>query len=212
MDKINDSIEAIGKLKKETKLLFKSTDADEIFNKIRNICKFFLNNFYVQVDSVTIIPLRVEAYYHNEKVNFIQKSCKDKNIVHCCEEQKKWCALHFHKHNLSKRNGVDLCLSDGSCFFSLLIKNALICNKFCSQSEIANKIFFNDKHSVQLIYEPNDKCVYFTSRVNINLKCGCENDNPIGALLDINMYKYNYNKGFGKRKTIEFNIELIGLK
>lgn len=122
------------------------TNEELIEKKLQEILKSFLNNYYIEFGTFRIDPVLIEAYYFDEQ-NFRDTSVhaarneKGKIATHARERQKN----NFKKlyiHNLiNKDDGLDVCLSKGSYYFSVLIKNAIINEKyFATQSNVSKVI------------------------------------------------------------------------
>lgn len=128
-------------------LVDKKNKEKQIEKKLQEILKSFLCNYYIKFGTFKIDPILVEAYYYNEEQGFKDKSVhaarneSGKITTHAKERQKD----NFGKlyiHNVKNKNdGLDICLSKGDYFFSILIKNAIINDKyFATQSNVSKFI------------------------------------------------------------------------
>jgi len=190
-------------------------DKEAIVNKLQEIMKYFITNFDLKINNTIIEPIWIEAYYFNyfnENVNSAFFN-EEREIVHCNTFQKNGFLkkLHFHRKKECQRNGVDICLSNGDYYLSLLIKNAKIDGVFYKQSRLANYIqdLNNDGgyESKQVMVKKRNKNIdtYFTARVGVD---PTDDDNKLLACLieiDNRDNKFTFQTGYGKKKTIELN-------
>ena len=128
-------------------LVPESNEEKQIKKKLQEILKSFLCNYYIKFGTFKIDPILVEAYYYNEKQGFKDEyvhAARNENgkiTTHAKERQKD----NFGKlyiHNVKNKNdGLDICLSKGDYYFSILIKNAIINDKyFATQSNVSKFI------------------------------------------------------------------------
>ena len=134
-----------------------------IVKKLQEILEVFLCNYYVEFGTFKIDPILVEAYYYNDKQNFMDTSVhaarneKGKMATHAKERQKN----NFGKlyiHNLKAKNdGLDVCLSRGDYYFSILIKNAVINDKYFATQSNVSKIICEKCQSCDEV----PSCIYY---------------------------------------------------
>ena len=119
--------------------LANNTNEEEQTKILQKIGKLLLTEYIIQIGTLTIEPLLVEAYYYNS--NF-----KD-NSVHATKESNAntyELARARQENNFGKlyvhygtKDGIDVVLSNGKYYLSFLIKNALINNKFATQCKVS---------------------------------------------------------------------------
>lgn len=188
-----------------------------IVKKLQEILEVFLCNYYVEFGTFKIDPILVEAYYYNDKQNFMDTSVhaarneKGKMTTHAKERQKN----NFGKlyiHNLKEKNdGLDVCLSKGDYYFSILIKNAVINDKcFATQSDVSKIIcekcqgcdevpncIYYQKCVLKKREQPKDMTVIFLPRKNVS------SDERLAAVsldsIKANMTNLSLAQGYGKQ-------------
>ena len=126
--------------------LEQTTDEKQIENKLQEILKAFLSNYYVEFGTFKIDPILIEAYYYDEhrfpdSAVHAARNENGKITAHARERQKdNFKKLYIH-NVITKDDGLDVCLSKGDYYFSILIKNAIINDKhFAIQSEVSKII------------------------------------------------------------------------
>ena len=168
---------------------------------LQEINKMLLNDYVIKIsDGCVIHPLRVEAYYFDEK-KFRDGYC------HQSENQKKrFGRLYLHpEKGRSGRpgGGVDICLSlkENYCL-SFLIRNSLIDNVFTRQQALYEKLRGLESEGVNL-----DKRVLFrkehvnqlvinTARLGLGSKYPEYKEEKLGSLRELWSYP------FEKKETI----------
>mgnify|MGYP006891104830 CR=1 FL=1 len=126
--------------------LEKTTGKESVEKKLQDILRMFLCDYYIAFGTFKIDPIVVEAYYHNEErfpdpaVHAARKE-RGKIATHARERQKdNFGKLYIH-NVITKNDGLDVCLSKGDYYFSILIKNAVINDKyFATQSNVSKFI------------------------------------------------------------------------
>lgn len=120
---------------------------DKIVKKLQEILEIILRNYYVEFGAFKIDPILVEAYYYNDKQNFKDESVhaarneNGKIATHARERQKNNFGKLYIHNVITKDDGLDVCLSKGDYYFSILIKNAIINDKyFATQSNVSKII------------------------------------------------------------------------
>jgi len=116
----------------------KKTHAD-IIQKLKEINKNFLKEYKIVINynnkNLTMIPIETEIYYYNEKDNkiiFDDGMCH-KNVL----QKNNFGKLYFHRRDNDNkikcastknrgRGGVDICISKGDYYLSILIRSAFI--------------------------------------------------------------------------------------
>ena len=146
--------------------LEETTDEKQIENKLQEILKAFLSNFYVEFGTFKIDPILIEAYYYDkhkfpDSAVHAARNENGKTTTHARERQKdNFKKLYIH-NIITKNDGLDVCLSKGDYYFSILIKNAIINDKyFATQSEVS-KIICDKCQSCDEV--PN--CIYYQESV-----------------------------------------------
>ena len=183
------------KLKELVRELETASEKPEIEAKLQAIGKALVTDYVIEVDGVTVRPLWVEAYYHNENVF-------DDPFVHKKDEQKKSGVLYFHHKTDDKRNGVDICLSLGEYYLSFLLKYTLVDGIVRSQSELSPLIREKYKKSGVVITEKKNPTDVISYAARIGLSSCREKDAEKKALKE--EYKdcklsvvRNFDKNFG---------------
>lgn len=123
---------------------------------LQEIGKKLINEYYIQIDDVTIEPLLVEAYYFKDKnYEFIDCNC------HQSPKQKgvnRFGKLYFHK---IKRGGVDICLPLEEYYLSFLIKvakvNEKVYRQICIEKELRKIPNSENRGNILKRYPSNQK-------------------------------------------------------
>ena len=133
---------------KDLKILIKElekiSNKDDIVTQLQKINKCFLQSYMIIVDDLKIYPIEVESYYY-------KKFIFEDSICHKNELQKnRYGKLYFHRKSKVKDGkistgygGVDICLSLGNYFLSILIRSAYINNQNkieCGINKILQKV------------------------------------------------------------------------
>ncbi len=142
MDNLETLVNDLEKIAAEGK-----KDEEKIVKKLQEILETFLRNYYVEFGTFKIDPILVEAYYYNDEQNFKDESVhaarneKGKIATHARERQKNNFGKLYIHNVITKNDGLDVCLSKGNYYFSILIKNAVINDKyFAMQSNVSKFI------------------------------------------------------------------------
>jgi len=117
---------------KINELLDKKNQAD-IVNQLKSINDLFLRTYKLKIENKEIIPLETEIYYHNKNQQFEDK------MIHKNEDLQKnhFGKLYFHRYKKKNQNnknniinmlrgGVDICLSGGEYFLSILLRSIIL--------------------------------------------------------------------------------------
>lgn len=142
-------------------------ESNKQVEKLQEILKDFLNNYYIEFGKFKIEPLLIEAYYSNKDKNFIDEAVhaarneNGKIATHARERQKdNFGKLYIHNFK-NKNDGLDICLSKGTYYFSVLVKNAIINGKeFATQSQVS-KIICDECQKCNEV----PKCIYYNDSV-----------------------------------------------
>ena len=175
-------------LKRLVKKLEQTSNEKEQIRLLQEIGNKLLTEYVIVIPTlnVTIEPLRVEAYYYpyNDTSKFDDpcahpSSTKVNNFGH----------LYFIEEKYGYP-GVDLCLSLGDYYLSFLIKNSRVDGKLFKQMDLY-EAYQGDWQEIQKVdvlhrIDNNHKMVLYTSRVG----------------LKESRTKYDWEKGFGKLRTI----------
>ena len=127
--------------------LEKETDPNEQIRILQEINKKLLTEYAIKVGDLTIEPLLVEAYYYCEK-KFEDKSVhaaySDSNAptYRLARKRQKDNFGELYVHYGCK-DGIDVVLSNGEYYLSILIKNALVNGEFKKQCAISEAICGN---------------------------------------------------------------------
>lgn len=160
---------------------------EKIAKKLQEILELFLRNYYVEFGTFKIDPILVEAYYYNDEQNFKDESVhaarneKGKIATHARERQKNNFGKLYIHNVITKNDGLDVCLSKGDYYFSILIKNAVINDKYFATQSNVSKIICEkcqgcDEVPSCLYYQecvlkkreqPKDMTVIFLPRKNV---------------------------------------------
>ncbi len=141
----------VKELEKET------TDKIKIVEKLQEINECFLQNYIIKIYKLEIYPVEVESYYYNynkidKKLIFDDGLCHKNELqngfVDNSEERKRFGKIYFHRRSPSKDckintgyGGIDICLSLGDYFLSILIRSAYINNKMeCGINKILQRV------------------------------------------------------------------------
>lgn len=134
------------------------SNKDYMISKLQEINKKFITDYKIQInynnkDLIAIIPIETEIYF--SKLNEDNKP--DDGMCHMNELQKgkdRFGKLYFHRLKNKKTNlgqkkedpisaqgGIDICLSNGNYFLSILIRGAYINkNLFCGIKKIQQEV------------------------------------------------------------------------
>lgn len=173
---------------------------------LQKICDKFLNEYVVKVDDYTIKPLWVEAYYRNDS-NFT-----DQNTHGVDKQKNRFGKLYFHEKG---RGGVDICLSCGSYYFSLLIKISLVSNEggkspcIKKQTKLYNLLKpYKDLDESVLEKRKTEKeeVVFHTVRKGLIKNDGYRNE-LLASVIDIHRKEngktiFSWERGYGKEWTV----------
>lgn len=124
--------------------LEKATNLDEQIYILQEINKTILTKYVIQIGNFTIEPLLVEAYYNCEK-KFADKSVhaaysdSDAPTYTLARERQKDKFGELYVH-YGCRDGIDVVLSNGDYYLSILIKNALVNQEYKKQCAISETI------------------------------------------------------------------------
>ena len=88
-----------------------------ICERLQQINEKFLREYIIQIGAYTIEPLLVEAYYCEPSL------FPDCNSHKTQKQKNRFGKLYFHERG---RGGVDICLSRGDYYYSLLLKDTLV--------------------------------------------------------------------------------------
>lgn len=131
MENLKDLEELVGQLNEE----------GEKIKKLQEILKVFLNNYYIELGQFIIDPLLVEIYYNSvdfpdNSVYAANKSTANTYALARQRQKKHIGELYVH---YGTKDGIDIVLSNGDYYLSILIKNALIRNINLFQDSIFAK-------------------------------------------------------------------------
>ncbi|MCH5170493.1 MAG: hypothetical protein J1F24_04315 [Oscillospiraceae bacterium] len=124
--------------------LEKATDQNEQIRILQEINKTLLMKYVIQIGDLTIEPLLVETYYYC-KEKFEDKSVhaayseSDAPTYKLARERQKNKFGELYVHYGCK-DGIDIVLSNGDYYLSILIKNALVNQEFKKQCAISETI------------------------------------------------------------------------
>ena len=134
----------------EIQYLLEIKEENLIAKQLQKINDLFLTQYKLHIyDNIDIIPLETEIYYHNEDPKNI---FKDK-MIHKNELQKnRFGQLYFHRYKKKDRNdetntinitrgGVDICISEGNYYLSILLRMAIINKELISGINKIQQIF-----------------------------------------------------------------------
>lgn len=125
------------------------TNSDEIVEQLKEINKCFLQNYIIKINDLEIYPVEVEIYYFKDGV-FEDENCHQNEL-----QKNHFGKLYFHRAGRSKKEealidtntygGVDVCISKGDYYLSILIRSAYINelkkeNLFSGINKISKKI------------------------------------------------------------------------
>jgi len=154
-------------LKRKVKELEKeTTDENKIVKKLQEINQCFLQNYMLDISGLKIYPVEVESYYYNydkrnKRIVFDDGICHKNELQKDGDGQDRFGKIYFHRmHNVTLntgQGGIDICLSLGNYFLSILIRSAYIDGKIeCGINKILQKVlkieqFAKVKDNVDLI-------------------------------------------------------------
>ena len=189
--------------------LEKEIDPNEQIRILQEINKMVLTEYVVQIGDFTVEPLLVEAYYYNAANGF------DDCNTHCSEKQKRrFGKLYFHE---AGRGGVDICISCGEYYLSLLIKNSLATNNgapcFYRQTQLdellkGNGLAEAEEYVLKKRNTKKDDIVFHTVRKGL-VKDNCFRNERLASVTGFEMkdpakrrYKFDLEKGRSKEYLI----------
>lgn len=192
--------------------LSEEKEAVEICKRLQDINEKFLKEYFIQVKEYTIEPLLVESYYRN--------GCTfaDSNVHGSNKQKDRFGKLYFHEKG---RGGVDICLSCGDYYFSLLIKNSLVAEKgkpheFYRQTKLYDALKDSkdlDEIVLKKRKNANDTIVFHTIRKGL-VKNDCFRNEPLASVIgfelkDLNKqpYRFDLEKGHTKEYLVSKYIE-----
>lgn len=136
-------------IEEEIKNLLQKETESEIVAQLIKINDLFLTQYKLKIDNIEIIPLETEIYYHNDDQPFEDK------MIHKNELQKnRFGQLYFHRYKKKDRNdetntinitrgGVDICISEGNYYLSILLRMAIINKELISGINKIQQIFYS---------------------------------------------------------------------
>ncbi len=184
---ITDLVSKLSKLEKE------DTSKDEIVKILQQINYLFLNT-ELKINGITIIPLETEIYYHNEK----QKTIFEDRMIHKDKLQKN----HFGKPYFH-RYGVDICLSDGDYYLSVLLRTVKINNKIISGASnirdtilgiptLISKLQEEQNSAIKQIINKKEENIFRQPRIQDKKYKAGEEDELNNIILGTENNKYEY--------------------
>lgn len=213
MDKLEALVNSLEKLPPRGK-------DEKIVKKLQEILELFLRNYYVEFGTFKIDPILVEAYYYNDEQNFKDESVhaarneKGKIATHARERQKNNFGKLYIHNVITKNDGLDVCLSKGDYYFSILIKNAvindiyfatqsnvskIICDKCQGCNEVPSCLYYQEC-VLKKREQPKDMTVIFLPRKNV------PSDERLAAVsldeIKADRMKLSLAKGFGKERAV----------
>ena len=207
----------VRKMEELEKLVHELEELDEeskIIGKLQEIGSKLLTEYEIKIDdALTILPLRVEAYYFRPQ-RFEDNNCHNRTP----ENFSKTKFGRWYEHH-DGRGGFDLGFSCGEYSLSFLIKNSKAKenpNHLIKQIEFADVL---KKHGVgqgtpvTLIKSPKDNVVLFTARKGLTKVMLIEKEQPLGMLIELKEHskgdscdKYDFETGWGKENIVRFYI------
>ncbi len=210
-------------LKKEINKLIKLSSFDEIVSKLQKINDMFLNGYFLNVSWIKIVPIETEIYYFNEGIfdcGMIHKNGLQKN---------NFAGLYFHRFNNKSNNikcakttmgGMDVCLSCGKYFLSILIRSAYINNEIISGTnkicqKLKNFLILPKENNPQRFFERLEKenrnvifkkdkttknKVFHQKRIE-GIKYSSKNNYELNSLICNELSNINHNFYTQKRKN-----------
>lgn len=189
--------------------LEKENDPNGQIRILQKINKMVLTEYVVHIGDFTIEPLLAESYYYNLANGFAD--CN----MHCSEKQKwRFGKLYFHEMG---RGGVDICLSCGEYYLSLLIKNSLVTHSsatyFCRQTQLEellkrNGLAETEEYVLKKRNSKKDTIVFHTVRKGL-VKDNCFKNELLASVTGFEMkdsakrrYKFDLEKGYTKEYLI----------
>lgn len=179
----------------------------DALKRLQAIRERFLREYVIRVGEFVVEPLLVETYYHNPPL------FSDGNVHGSDKQKNRFGKLYFHE---TGRGGVDICLSCGDYYFSLLIKNSLVTEGdralgFQRQTELYDLLKgFRDMDAVVLEKRENanDAIVFHTVRKGLVKDnavksdrlasvTGFERKDPNGK-----RYRFDLEKGYTKEYLV----------
>lgn len=136
-------------IKTEIQYLLKIKEENLIAKQLQKINDLFLTQYKLHIDNIDIIPLETEIYYHKDNQAFEDK------MIHKNELQKnRFGQLYFHRYKKKDRNdetntinitrgGVDICISKGNYYLSILLRMAIINKELISGINKIQQIFYS---------------------------------------------------------------------
>lgn len=166
-------------LKAKVEELKTAKNDEERIQILQKINELLLTKYAIKIGNLKVIPLWVEAYYYDG-----DKFC-DENTHRSPMQRNRQGMLYQHTHAESETNGgVDLCLSDGEYYLSVLIKASLINGEFCKQERTYGKMRSTgldiEKQSCVLVKDERAGEICHTQR--IGLTKGSYYEAPLASL------------------------------
>lgn len=198
-------------LKKLVHELENEWDVKKQISILQRINATVLTEYVIEIGDTIIEPLRVEAYYYPfrnaEKFN-------DRCVHPSSIKVNNFGRLYFIEEKYGYP-GVDLCLSLGDYYLSLLIKNSRIGDSYFKQMDLYEK--FQDRweeiQGIDVLHQiPNNKkTVLNTSRIGLNKSRTSFSQALLASVVEIDK-KYDWEKGYGKLWTIANYMVEMGLE
>ena len=126
------------------------SNKDDIVSKLQEINQCFLQKYMLDISGFKIYPVEVEIYYYkeiNNKIIFNDGLCHKNKLQNGFVDNNKerFGKIYFHRMRNGTLNtgqgGIDVCLSLGNYFLSILIRSAYINGKIeCGINKILQKV------------------------------------------------------------------------
>lgn len=198
-------MEELYKLKEKITALEEKYDEKEQIKILQEISKLLLTEYEIHISDEEIIePLRVEAYYY-------PYGTPGKFDDPCAHPSSKKIGTFGKLYFIESKYGypgVDLCLSQGNYYLSFLIKNSHIGGEFFKQMDLFDR--FQDRWQEieqTVVLRKRSKSfkgipVFNTSRVGLKEERTKFAHEKLASVIEIQHYKYNWEKNYGKLWTV----------
>ena len=182
-----------------------ASDEQKQIQILQQISKLLLTQYEIHISDEEIIePLRVEAYYYPYRTpNKFEDPCAHPSS----KKIGTFGRLYFIESQYGYP-GVDLCLSQGDYYLSFLIKNSHIGDVFYKQMDLFDRLQDRWQEIEQVVALRKRAAlltgipVFKTSRVGLRLERTKFAHKLLASVIEIQRYKYDWEKGYGKIWTV----------
>ncbi len=147
-------------------------DAKIIVPILKKINEYFLRNYEIRIGNLKVCPIETEIYFANNSYHG-HGACHESIY-----QKNKFGKLYFHRYKDSEkiicvstdtRGGVDVCISDGEYYLSILIRSAYVNNDLViGTRNVVDKILQNKDNNIDRLKKIENSIKLIKSKKNLN--------------------------------------------